>query len=75
MERHGHRLAARALVRNEGSLTGRDVTPEAVRPLFEKAIDGLETVWHLIGCESVGLATLRYCDVVSRLRERKAEGC
>ena len=28
--------------------TGRDVTPEAVKPLFEKEVDGFSTVFHMV---------------------------
>lgn len=82
--RDGHKLAARALVKDDigqiqaqlkawiadpdveviistggTGLTGRDVTPEAARPLFDKAIEGFEVVWHMISFESVGLSTMQ----------------
>ncbi|MFT5508116.1 MAG: molybdenum cofactor biosynthesis protein B, partial [Hyphomicrobiaceae bacterium] len=33
--------------------TGRDVTPEALQPLFEKHIDGFSTVFHMISYEKI----------------------
>lgn len=40
-------------------LTGRDVTPEALTPLFEKQIEGFAVVWHMLSYQSVGLSTLQ----------------
>jgi molybdopterin adenylyltransferase len=40
-------------------LTGRDVTVEAVTPLFEKTIDGFSVIFHQVSFQSVGLSTLQ----------------
>ena len=39
--------------------TGRDVTPEALEPLFEKRMDGFSAVFHRISYDKIGTATIQ----------------
>jgi molybdenum cofactor biosynthesis protein B len=39
--------------------TGRDVTPEAIEPLFEKRMDGFSTIFHRISYDQVGTSTIQ----------------
>lgn len=80
----GHRLAARALARDDvddireqvrawiadpavdvilttggTGFTGRDVTPEAVEPLFDKRMDGFSVVFHQLSYEKIGVSTIQ----------------
>jgi molybdopterin adenylyltransferase len=39
--------------------TGRDVTPEAVEPLFDKKMDGFSAVFHRISFDKIGTSTIQ----------------
>ena len=49
-------------------LTGRDVTPEAFRSVFEKEIDGFSAIFHRISFEKIGTSTIqsRACGGVAK---------
>lgn len=80
----GHRLVARAIVKDEVAaiqalvrgwiadpaidviistggtgFTGRDVSPEAFEPLFEKRMDGFSAIFHRISYDKIGTSTIQ----------------
>ena len=80
----GHRLTARAIVRDDvekiraqvkawiadpaidviistggTGFTGRDVTPEAVEPLFEKKMDGFATLFLMVSYGKIGTSAIQ----------------
>jgi molybdenum cofactor biosynthesis protein B len=50
--------------------TGRDVTPEAIEPLFDKRMEGFSAVFHRISYEKIGTSTVQ-----SRATAGLAKGC
>ena len=49
-----------AIVTTGGTgFTGRDVTPEALEPLFEKRMDGFSHVFHAISFDKIGTSTIQ----------------
>ena len=84
VEKAGHKLAARAIVKDDvkkiraqvkawikdkkvdvvittggTGFTGRDVTPEAVEPLFEKRMDGFSAMFLLISAPKIGPSAIQ----------------
>src|SRR5260370_14416392 len=42
--------------------TGRDVTPEAIEPLFEKRMDGFSIAFHMLSHAKIGTSTIQSRD-------------
>src|SRR5215216_490359 len=40
-------------------LAGRDVTPEAIEPLFEKRMDGFSIAFHMLSHAKIGTSTVQ----------------
>lgn len=40
-------------------LTGRDVTPEAFKSVYEKEIDGFSAIFHRVSFEKIGTSTIQ----------------
>jgi molybdenum cofactor biosynthesis protein B len=84
IEKAGHKLAARAIVKDDvrkiraqvkawikdkkidvvittggTGFTGRDVTPEAVEPLFEKRMDGFSAMFLLVSAPKIGPSAIQ----------------
>lgn len=52
--------AVDAIITTGGTgFTGRDVTPEALEPVFEKRMDGFSIAFHHISMEKIGTSTVQ----------------
>ena len=58
---HGSPIPAiDAIITTGGTgFTGRDVTPEAVEPLFEKRMDGFSIAFHMLSHAKIGTSTIQ----------------
>ena len=39
--------------------TGRDVTPEALEPIFDKRMDGFSAIFHRVSFDKIGVSTIQ----------------
>ena len=52
--------AVDAIVTTGGTgFTGRDVTPEAIEPLFEKRMEGFSIAFHMLSYAKIGTSTIQ----------------
>ncbi|MCT7663072.1 molybdenum cofactor biosynthesis protein B [Shinella kummerowiae] len=55
-----HDTAVDVVITTGGTgFTGRDVTPEALEPIFEKRMDGFSAVFHRISYDKIGTSTIQ----------------
>ncbi|HQU16121.1 MAG: molybdenum cofactor biosynthesis protein B [Chromatiales bacterium 21-64-14] len=47
------------LITGGTGMTGRDITPEAVRPLFDKEVEGFGELFRSLSYEEIGTSTLQ----------------
>ncbi|OJG00615.1 molybdenum cofactor biosynthesis protein B [Pararhizobium antarcticum] len=60
VERWTHDTAIDVVITTGGTgFTGRDVTPEALEPLFEKRMDGFSEVFHRLSYDKIGTSTIQ----------------
>ncbi len=49
-----------AIVTTGGTgFTGRDITPEAIEPLFEKRMEGFSIAFHMLSHAKIGMSTIQ----------------
>lgn len=55
-----HRADVEVIITTGGTgFTGRDVTPEALEPLFEKRMDGFSALFHRLSYDKIGTSTIQ----------------